>query len=183
MHIQHEHIFGKLFQHVSMDVRLVAVTIIHCPLHEEEDDNDVHINKPVVDVVTVDNLLHFKHPRSKRLSKGSILIVALLKEKVVLHELEMANLPVMRVNAVADKAKRRVCSRGEIMFPRPSLLKWTYLWPWVGINAVTTNQNLSEVVFEQIILYRFRVVTLHSSSFCASLEVTILLGHWHKFII
>jgi hypothetical protein len=43
-----------------------------------------------MDVITVDNLLYFKHPRSKRLSKDSILIAALSKEKVVIRELEMA---------------------------------------------------------------------------------------------
>jgi hypothetical protein len=89
LNIQHKNFFGKLFQHFAMDVRLAAMSTIH-QLHEEENDDDVHINKPIMDVITVDNLLYFKHPRSKRLSKDSILIAALSKEKVVIRELEMA---------------------------------------------------------------------------------------------
>ena len=76
----------KLFQYFSINVRLVAMTIIH-QLHEEEEDDGVHINKPVLDVVTVDNLLYFK---------------SFVSWKLQYH-------PVMGINAVAENAKRRVC--------------------------------------------------------------------------
>jgi hypothetical protein len=108
LNIQHKHFFGKLFQYFSINVRLAAMKIIH-QLHEEEEDDGVHINKPVLVFVTVDNLLYFKHPRSKRLSKDSIVIAALLKEKVVLRELEIA-IP----SSDGDQRSSRKCKKARL---------------------------------------------------------------------
>jgi hypothetical protein len=107
LNIQHKSFFGKLFQHFVMDVRLAAMSIIH-QFHEEENDDDVHMNKPVMDVITVDKLLYFKHPRSKRLSKDSVLIAALLKEKVVICELEMA-IPSSNEDQRSSRRSKKAC--------------------------------------------------------------------------
>ena len=79
--IQHKHSMGKLFQLFSADVRSEAIakiyasekTVSHGPL-----------------AVTEDQLLYFTQPRSKRLAKDSLLVIALAKNKVVVRDLDMA---------------------------------------------------------------------------------------------
>ena len=78
---QHKHSLGKLFQLVAEDIRISAVDKIYS---QEETP------KTRRTAVTEDELIYFMHPRSKRLSKGSILLQALTKKKIVIREMELA---------------------------------------------------------------------------------------------
>ena len=78
--VRHKHSPGRLMQHFSVDVRLAAIAEIQSP--EEPGEGPL--------VVTEDQLTYFRTPRSKRLAKDSLLVVALSKGKVVVRDLEMA---------------------------------------------------------------------------------------------
>ncbi len=79
--LQHKHSLGKLFQLISEDIRISAVDKIHS-LEEE------HQTK--LTAVTEEELIYFKHPRSKRLSQGGMLLQALTKKKVTIREMDLA---------------------------------------------------------------------------------------------
>jgi len=78
--IRHKHCFSKLFQLFTIEVRAQAIAKIH----SEEGVGDS------ASAVTEDQLIYFRKPRSKRLAKDSLLVVALSKCKIVVRELEMA---------------------------------------------------------------------------------------------
>jgi hypothetical protein len=79
--IQHKHSMGKLFQLLSADVRSEAIAKIHSC---EQNVSDGPL------AVTEDQLLYFTQPRSERLAKDGLLVKALLKEKAVVRDLDMA---------------------------------------------------------------------------------------------
>lgn len=79
--IQHKHFLGKLFQFIPEDIRVSAVDKIS----SEDEEHQTKLT-----AVTEEELIYFKHPRSKRLSKGGILLQALTKKKVAIKEMDMA---------------------------------------------------------------------------------------------
>ncbi|KAL7533410.1 hypothetical protein ACHAXR_005213, partial [Thalassiosira sp. AJA248-18] len=77
--IQHKDFVSKLFQLFSVDIRAEVIAKIHI---EEMSDG--------ASAITEHQLIFFRQPRSKRLAKGSLLVAALSRGKVVVRELEMA---------------------------------------------------------------------------------------------
>ena len=79
--MQHKHFFGKLFQLFDMDVRMEAVSKIQ----SSEASSTTSLS-----VITDEELIYFSMPRSKRLSKDGLLVMALTKERVAIRDLELA---------------------------------------------------------------------------------------------
>ena len=77
----HKHSLGKGFQLLPEDIRVTAVDKIY----SQEEEHQTRLT-----AITEEELIYFKHPRSKRLSKGGMLIQALTKKKVVINEMVMA---------------------------------------------------------------------------------------------
>lgn len=77
--IQHKHFMSKLVQLFSADVRVLAFAKIHSQEKVEG-----------ATAILENQLIYFNNPRSKRLAKDSLLVAALMKEKVVIRELELA---------------------------------------------------------------------------------------------
>jgi len=95
--VRHKHSMGKLMRHFPVDVRLAAMAEIH---PEEPGEGPV--------VVTKDRLTYFRKPRSKRLAKDSLLVVALSKGKVVVRDLEMALPPTGEGRSCRHRKKARL---------------------------------------------------------------------------
>ena len=80
--IQHKHSVGKLFQHLSHEIRMAALDKIYSM-------EELIISSSSL-AVTEKQLLYFRSPRSTRLAKGSLLIAALSKVKIVVREIDLA---------------------------------------------------------------------------------------------
>jgi hypothetical protein len=94
---QHKHAIGKLFQLLPEDIRVTAMEKIS----SQEKEQRTKLN-----AITEDELIYFKHPRSKRLSKDSLLLQALMKKKVVIREMEMA-LPCISSGERSTRQRKR----------------------------------------------------------------------------
>ncbi|KAL7429328.1 hypothetical protein ACHAXH_001036 [Discostella pseudostelligera] len=79
--IQHKHFMGKLFQQFPLDIRTAVFDKMHS--HECLGGDEAL-------AVTEKQMLYFRNPRSRRLAKGSLLVAALSKEKIVVREMDMA---------------------------------------------------------------------------------------------
>mmetsp|Transcript_27211 Transcript_27211/g.56689 ORF Transcript_27211/g.56689 Transcript_27211/m.56689 type:complete len:634 (+) Transcript_27211:170-2071(+) len=77
--IQQKNCVSKLFQLFSADIRTLAISKIHS--HKETGDN--------ASAITEDKMIYFGNPRSKRLTKDSLLVMALSKGKISVREMEM----------------------------------------------------------------------------------------------
>jgi hypothetical protein len=77
--VQNKHSAGKLFHLFPVNARIEAIAKIHS---QEEPSAAL--------AITEEELLYFRSPRAKRFAKGSLLLLALSKQKVVIRELEMA---------------------------------------------------------------------------------------------
>jgi len=95
LNMQHKHSFSKLCNLLPMKARAEAITKIH----SQEEQSSVAL------AITEEELLYFRSPRSKRLASGSLLLLALGKEKVVIRELEMA-LPSVDNDGTRSRRKR-----------------------------------------------------------------------------
>jgi len=95
LNMQHKHSFSKLCNLLPMKARAEAITKIH----SQEEQSSVAL------AITEEELLYFRSPRSKRLASGSLLLLALGKEKVVTRELEMA-LPSVDNEGTRSRRKR-----------------------------------------------------------------------------
>lgn len=97
LNIQHKNFISKLAQLFPDNVRAHAFAKIHSP--EDEVDG--------AEVILENQLIYFNNPRSKRLAKDSLLVAALMKEKVVIRELELA----LPSNGGGRSARRRKKAR------------------------------------------------------------------------
>jgi hypothetical protein len=94
---QHKHAIGKLFQLLPEDIRVTSMEKIS----SQEKEQRTKLN-----AITEDELIYFKHPRSKRLSKDGVLFQALMKKRVVLREMEMA-LPSISSEERSTRQRKR----------------------------------------------------------------------------
>ena len=95
LNVQHKHSFSKLCNLLPMKARAEAITKIH----SQEEQSSVAL------AITEEELLYFRSPRSKRLASGSLLLLALGKEKVVIREMEMV-LPSVDNDGTRSRRKR-----------------------------------------------------------------------------
>ncbi len=100
--LRHKHSFAKMLGTVELEVRKGAVEMMFGGGGNDDGVTDVEnggnknstskntstSNK--ISAVTENQLLYFQNPRSRRLVRDSLLIQAMLKEKVVVKELDMA---------------------------------------------------------------------------------------------
>ena len=93
--MQHKHSFSKLCNLLPMKARVEAIAKIH----SQEEHGTTAL------AITEEELLYFRGPRSKRLASGSLLLLALVKEKVAIRELEMA-LPSVDNDGTRSRRKR-----------------------------------------------------------------------------
>ena len=97
LNTQHKHSMGKLFQLFAEDIRLAAKEKVY--------SQDTEQGTKLI-AVTVNRLIFFKRPRSKRLSNNGLLVKALTKKKVVIKELDIA-LPITASNGERSTRQRR----------------------------------------------------------------------------
>jgi hypothetical protein len=72
---------GKLLHQFPQDIRTAVFDKMHS--HECLGGDEAL-------AVTEKQMLYFRNPRSRRLAKGSLLVAALSKEKIVVREMDMA---------------------------------------------------------------------------------------------
>ena len=95
---QHKHSIGKLFQLIPEDIRVTAMEKIH----SQEKEQRAKLN-----AITEDELIYFKQlPRSKRLSRDSLMLQALTKKKVAIKEMELA-LPSISSGERSTRQRKR----------------------------------------------------------------------------
>lgn len=95
--IQHKHFMGKLFQQLPLVIRTAAFAKMYS---QECLGGDEAL------AVTEKQMLHFRNPRSRRLAKGSLLVAALSKEKIIVREMDMA-LPSNEEGRSTRQGKRK----------------------------------------------------------------------------
>lgn len=71
---------AKLFQLIPMDVRVDAIAVIHSS----------ECSRTMFRVITENEMIFFRQPRSRRLAKESLLTATLTKEKIVVREMDIA---------------------------------------------------------------------------------------------
>ena len=98
LNIQHKHSAGKMFQLFPVDIRSEAIAKIHSSEGIGKGSSAILENQ----------LIYFCNPRSKRLARDSLLVSSLLKEKVVVRELEMALPPNGEGRSRRQRKKARV---------------------------------------------------------------------------
>jgi len=81
--LRHKHSFAKMLGTFDLDSRRGAVETML-------DGSNNNTTDKRIQAVTENQLQYFQNPRSQRLVKDSLLIQALLKEKVIVKELDMA---------------------------------------------------------------------------------------------
>ena len=71
---------AKLFQLIPLDVRVDAIAMIHSS----------ECSRTMFRVITENEMIFFRQPRSRRLAKESLLTATLTNEKIVVREMDMA---------------------------------------------------------------------------------------------
>jgi hypothetical protein len=78
--LSHKYFVGKLFQYFALDVRVDALAEIH----------KTELQRTTHSVITEEEMLYFRQPRSKRLTCDSLLNAALAKEKIAVKDVDIA---------------------------------------------------------------------------------------------